>query len=48
MLNGVNPLLFSQPCIYYYVDVVPGVVNKIQDTDGLVYTEEITTIKKEK
>ena len=44
--NGVNPLLFSQLCIYYYADVVPAVVNKIQDEDELVYTEEITKNKK--
>ena len=37
--DGVNPLLFSQLCIYYYADVVPAVVNEIQDEDGLVYTE---------
>ena len=45
-LDGVNPLLFSQLCIYYYADVVPAVVNKIQDEDGLVYTEEITKNKR--
>ena len=44
--DGVNPLLFSQLCIYYYVDVVPAVVNEIQDEDGLVYTKEITKNKK--
>ena len=37
---------FSQLCIYYYADVVPAVVNEIQDDDGLVYTEEITKNKK--
>ena len=36
----------SQLCIYYYADVVPAVVNEIQDEDGLVYTEEITKNKK--
>ena len=29
-LDGVNPLLFSQLCIYYYADVVPAVVKVIQ------------------
>ena len=45
-LDRVNPLLFSQLCIYYYADVVPAVVNKICDEDGLVYTEEVTKNKK--
>ena len=44
--DGVNPLLFSQLCIYYYADVVSALVNKIQDEDGLTYTEEITKNKK--
>ena len=44
--DGVNPLLFSQLSIYYYADVVPAVVNKIQDEDGLVYTKEVTKNKK--
>ena len=44
--DGVNPLLFSQLCIYYYADVVPAVMNEIQDKDGLVYTKEITKNKK--
>ena len=44
--DGVNPLLFSQLCIYYYADVVPAVVNEICDEDGLVYTEEVTKNKK--
>ena len=44
--DGVNPLLFSQLCIYYYDDVVPAVVNKICDEDGLVYTKEATKNKK--
>ena len=34
-LDGINPLLFSHLCIYYYADVVPAVVNKIQDEDDL-------------
>ena len=45
-LNGVNPLLFSQLCIYYYADVVPAVVNKIHDEDGLIYTTQVTKNKK--
>ena len=45
-LDGVNPLLFSQLCIYYYADVVPAVVNEICDEDGLVYTKEVTKNKK--
>ena len=40
------PLLFSQLCIYYYVYMVPAVVNEICDEDGLVYTEEVTKNKK--
>ena len=43
--DGVNPLLFSQLCIYYYADVAPTVVNEIQDEDGLVYIKEITKNK---
>ena len=31
--DGVNPLLFSQLCIYYYADMVPAVVNEVQDKD---------------
>ena len=46
--DGVNPLVFSQLCIYFYADVVPAVVNEIQEEDGLVYTEEITKNKKGK
>ena len=45
-LDGVNPLLFSQLCIYYYAAVLPAVVNEICDEDGLVYTEEVTKNKK--
>ena len=44
-LEGVEPLLFLQPCIYYYADKVPGVINEIQTEDGLVYTEAITRNK---
>ena len=46
--DGVNHLLFSQLHIYYYTDVVPAVVNEIQDEEGLVYTEEITKNRKGK
>ena len=44
--DRVNPLLFSQLCIYYYADVVPAVVNEICDENGLVYTEKVTKNKK--
>ena len=44
--DGVNPLIFSQLCIYYCADVVPAVVNEIQEEDGLVYTKEVTKNKK--
>ena len=44
--DGVNPLLLSQLCIYYYADVVPAVVNEIHDEDRLIYTEEVTKNKK--
>ena len=43
--EGVEPLLFSQLCIYYYVDKVPAVVHEIQAEDGLVYTEAVTKNK---
>ena len=46
--DGVNPLLFSQLCIYYYANVVPAVANEIQEGDGLVYIKETTKTKKEK
>ena len=45
-LDRVNPLLFSKLCIYFYTDVVPAVVNEMQDEDGLIYTEEITKNRK--
>ena len=35
-----------QLCIYHYTDVLPAVLNKIQNEDGLVYTKEITKIEK--
>ena len=44
--DGVNSLLFLQLCIYYFGDVVPAVVNEIQDEDVLVYTKEIIKNKK--
>ena len=40
--EGVEPLLFSQLCIYYYADKVSAVVHEIEAEDGLVYTEAIT------
>ena len=43
--EGVEPLLFSQLCIYNYVDKVPAVVHEIEAEDGLVYTEAITKNK---
>ena len=44
-LEGVEHLLFSQLCIYYYVDKVPAVVHEIEAEDGLVCTEAITKSK---
>ena len=41
----VETLLFSQLCIYYYVDKVPAVVHEIEAEDGLVYTEAVTKTK---
>ena len=43
--EGVEPLLFSQLCIYYYADKVQAVVHEIEAEDGLVYTEAITKNK---
>ena len=43
--KGVEPLLFSQLCIYYYADKVPAVINEIQIEDGLIYTEAVTKNK---
>ena len=40
--EGVEPLLFSQLCIYYYANKVPAVVHKIEAEDGLVYTKAVT------
>ena len=39
---------FLQLSIYYYVNVVQAVVNKIQEEDGLDYTNEVTKIKEGK
>ena len=41
-LEDVEPLLFSQLCIYHYADKVPAVVNEIQPEDSLVHTKAIT------
>ena len=43
--DGVEPLLFSQLCIYYYADKVPSVVHEIEAENGIVYTEAITKNK---
>ena len=43
--EGVEPLLFSQLCIYYFADKVPAVVHEIKGEDGLVYTEVVTKNK---
>ena len=34
--------IFSQLCVYYYTDVVPAVVNEIQE-DGVTFIEAVTT-----
>ena len=38
----VDPLLFSQLCVYYYTDVRPAEVNEVIEGD-CVYTESIVT-----
>ena len=38
----MDPLLFSQLCVYLYTDVRPAVVNEVIEGD-CVYTEYITT-----
>ena len=43
--DSVEPLLFSQLCIYYYADKVPAVVHEIEAEDDIVYTEAITKNK---
>ena len=40
--QNVDPLLFSQLCVYDYTDVRPAVVNEVIEGD-CVYTESITT-----
>ena len=40
--QNVDPLLFSQLCVYFYTDVRPAVVNEIIEGD-CVYTESIAT-----
>ena len=40
--QNVDPLLFSQLCVYYYTDVRPAMVNKFIKGD-CVYTESIAT-----
>ena len=39
---GVDHLLFSQLCAYYYTNVVPAVVNEIQE-DGVIFIESVDT-----
>ena len=40
-LKDINPLLFSQLCIYCYADVVPAVVREVQIENGQIYIEAI-------
>ena len=40
-LKGLDPLLFSWLCIYYYADIVIAVVNEIQAEDSLFYTAAV-------
>ena len=40
--QNVDPLLFSQLCVYFYTDIWPAVVNEIIKGD-CVYTESIAT-----
>ena len=40
--QNVDPLLFSQLCVYFYIDIRPAVVNEIIEGD-CVYTESIAT-----
>ena len=40
---GIDHLLFYHLCVYHYADLVPAMVNEIQDQDGQVCTESITT-----
>ena len=39
--QNIDPLLFSQLCIYYYRDIRPAVVNEVIEGD-CIYTESIT------
>ena len=41
----VEPLLFSQLCIYGSLDKVPALVHEIEAEDGIVSTEAITKNK---
>ena len=40
--QNIDPLLFSQLCVYYYTDIRPAVVNEVTEGD-CIYTEAITT-----
>ena len=40
--QNVDPLLFSQLCVYFYTDIRPVMINEIIDGD-CVYTESIAT-----
>ena len=40
--QNVDPLLFSQLCVYYYTEISPVVVNEVIESD-CVYTESIAT-----
>ena len=40
--QNIDPLLFSQLCVYYYTDVRPDVVNEVIEGD-CTYTESIAT-----
>ena len=41
-LEGVEPLLFLQLCIYYFADMAPAVIIEIQTEDSLVYYKAVT------
>ena len=40
--QNIDPLLFSQLCVYYYTDIRPAVVTEVIEGD-YIYTESITT-----
>ena len=40
--QDIDPLLFSELCVYYYTDVRPAVVSEVIEGD-CIYTESITT-----